>query len=90
MKRKTGQIDRVNDPHTIIGKNLFKKETDIGLFVGMKVTRSTTGDVGTIEGPFGKSGKFKVNFEKDQTDTQGELILEFKRFVFNKDLKLNQ
>jgi selenocysteine-specific elongation factor len=83
LKTKEGQIDRVADEHTIIGKNLFKKESDISVFVGLYVTRSTTGARGRIEGAFGKSGKFKVYFtEGGQQDTQGTLILQFKRFIF--------
>jgi hypothetical protein len=37
LKSKEGAIDRVNDAYTAIGKGLFKKETDINLFIGMKV-----------------------------------------------------
>jgi hypothetical protein len=47
--------------HTVVGKNLFKKETDMKLFVGMKVT-TDAGEVGVIQGSFGGSGKFKVHF----------------------------
>jgi selenocysteine-specific elongation factor len=39
IKTKTGSIERVHDPHTLIGKDLFKKETDMNLFVGMKVKK---------------------------------------------------
>ncbi|KAG9483949.1 hypothetical protein GDO78_009714 [Eleutherodactylus coqui] len=59
MKHKEGQVERVNDDYSIIGRSLFKKETNIQLFVGLKVTLST-GEEGSIEGSFGQSGKFKV------------------------------
>ncbi|XP_077132681.1 selenocysteine-specific elongation factor [Ranitomeya variabilis] len=59
MKRKEGQVERVNDDYSVIGRSLFKKETNIQLFVGLKVTLST-GEEGAIEGSFGQSGKFKV------------------------------
>lgn len=58
-KCKTGVVERRHDETTVIGKALFKKETNIDLFVGMKVTLST-GDNGYIEAGFGQSGKFKV------------------------------
>ena len=58
-KCKTGLVERKHDETTIIGKGLFKKETNMDLFVGMKVTLST-GDCGYIEAGFGQSGKFKV------------------------------
>lgn len=58
-KCKTGVVERRHDETTVIGKSLFKKETNIDLFVGMKVNLST-GDNGYIEASFGQSGKFKV------------------------------
>ena len=50
----------MQDEKTLIGRGLFKKETKIQLFVGMKV-KLTSGEVGVIEGAFGTSGKFRVN-----------------------------
>ncbi|XP_029005987.1 selenocysteine-specific elongation factor isoform X1 [Betta splendens] len=58
-KQKEGQVERVTDDYTVIGRNLFKKETNLQLFVGLKVTLST-GESGVIEGGFGQSGKFKI------------------------------
>ena len=37
-KMKKGKIDRVTDNINIIGKDLFKKETNPDIFVGKKVT----------------------------------------------------
>ena len=62
-KSKEGTIDRITDQYNVIGKGLFKKETDFTLFTGMTV-QTAQGHVGTIEGSFGKSGKYKVNFPK--------------------------
>lgn len=50
---------QVADDYSVIGRNLFKKETNLQLFVGLKVTLST-GESGVIEGGFGQSGKFKI------------------------------
>ncbi len=58
-KSKEGLIERMADPYTIIGKSLFKKETNLDLFINLKVQLST-GEHGYIEGNFGQSGKFKV------------------------------
>lgn len=44
----------------MIGRSLFKKETNIQLFVGLKVHLST-GELGVIDSAFGQSGKFKVH-----------------------------
>uniref|UniRef100_A0A6I8NZA8 Eukaryotic elongation factor, selenocysteine-tRNA specific n=1 Tax=Ornithorhynchus anatinus TaxID=9258 RepID=A0A6I8NZA8_ORNAN len=50
---------KVMDDYSVIGRSLFKKETNIQLFVGLKVKLST-GEDGVIEGGFGQSGKFKI------------------------------
>lgn len=58
-KVKEGVIERKHDEMTLIGKSLFKKETNMDLFVGLKVKLST-GELGIIEGSFGQSGKFRI------------------------------
>ncbi|XP_060898532.1 selenocysteine-specific elongation factor [Labrus mixtus] len=62
-KHKEGQVERVTDDYTVIGRNLFKKETNLQLFVGLKVTLST-GETAVIEGGFGQSGKFKIRIQE--------------------------
>lgn len=62
-KHKEGQVERVTDDYTVIGRNLFKKETNLQIFVGLKVTLST-GETGVIEGGFGQSGKFKIRIQE--------------------------
>jgi len=90
MKSKQGLIERVdNDKYTVIGKELFKKETDMSLFVGLKVTKES-GEVGVIESSFGKSGKFKVRFDKDQTGARGPLFLSVKRYIFDPTKRILQ
>uniref|UniRef100_A0A8C6FZP4 Eukaryotic elongation factor, selenocysteine-tRNA specific n=1 Tax=Moschus moschiferus TaxID=68415 RepID=A0A8C6FZP4_MOSMO len=51
---------KVLDDHSVIGRSLFKKETNIQLFVGLRVHLST-GELGVIDSAFGQSGKFKVH-----------------------------
>uniref|UniRef100_A0A8D1E9Z2 Eukaryotic elongation factor, selenocysteine-tRNA specific n=2 Tax=Sus scrofa TaxID=9823 RepID=A0A8D1E9Z2_PIG len=51
---------KVMDDYSVIGRSLFKKETNIQLFVGLKVHLST-GELGVIDSAFGQSGKFKVH-----------------------------
>lgn len=58
-KQKFGSIDRVKNETEIIGKNMFKKETNIKLFLGLKVTLST-GETGIIDGSFGQNGKVNI------------------------------
>ena len=58
-KVREGLVERAMSAHEVIGKNLFKKETNIEAFSGLKVTLST-GQRGTILGGFGQSGKVKI------------------------------
>lgn len=60
---KKGVVDRVVDNYTIIVKDLFAKDVDVQQFVGKEVMLSN-GDVGRIEGTFGKSGKIRVIFKE--------------------------
>jgi len=56
----------VADDYTVIGRSLFKKETNLQLFLGLKVALST-GEAGVIEGGFGQSGKFKIRVSGEDT-----------------------
>jgi len=56
---KEGVVERAADQSTVICRGLFKKESKVDAFVGLKVSLST-GESGFIEGAFGQSGKFKV------------------------------
>ncbi|XP_053381410.1 selenocysteine-specific elongation factor-like [Mercenaria mercenaria] len=58
-KVKEGLVERVMDEYTVIGKNMFKKETNIATFTNLKIMLST-GEAGVIEGGFGQSGKIKI------------------------------
>jgi len=58
-RRKEGVVERQADQWTVICRGLFKKESNVDAFVGLKVSLST-GESGFIEGGFGQSGKFKV------------------------------
>ncbi len=58
-KSRVGEVERAVDEYSLVGKGLFKKETNIALFSNLKVKLST-GEAGLIEGGFGQSGKFKV------------------------------
>lgn len=72
-KHKEGQVERVTDDYTVIGRNLFKKETNLQLFVGLKITLST-GETGVIEGGFGQSGKFKIRVQEGLSPETKQLL----------------
>lgn len=97
-KRKIGTIDRVVTDNTIIIKNMFKKQTDLNCFLLLEV-RLSTGEMGKIECSFGQNGKVKVGLKdmlfpntmlllNDKKNV--EVILEFKKFVFDKLKKIYQ
>eukprot|EP01087_Luapelamoeba_hula_P016087 TRINITY_DN4913_c1_g1_i2.p1 TRINITY_DN4913_c1_g1~~TRINITY_DN4913_c1_g1_i2.p1 ORF type:complete len:292 (-),score=46.03 TRINITY_DN4913_c1_g1_i2:34-909(-) len=71
VKERSGTMERIADPYTIISKGLFKRQTDLDLFLGLRVRRTSNGAVGVIDSSFGKTGKFKVRFNDTQTDTAG-------------------
>merc|ERR1711879_1023247 len=104
IKSKTGVVDRLHDADTLIVKNMFKKETNLELFQNMLVYFST-GERGKIIGPFGKSGKIKVELldeieietlmQLDVTTTLEKptpvsVELKFVKKAFDKSAKLVQ
>ncbi|KAK7870360.1 hypothetical protein R5R35_000535 [Gryllus longicercus] len=72
-KSKLGLVERVVNTQEVIVKKLFKKETNIPLFSGLKVNLST-GDKGVIEGSFGQSGKVKVRIPGELSPTTMALV----------------
>ncbi|XP_068748448.1 selenocysteine-specific elongation factor-like [Montipora capricornis] len=62
-KTREGVVERIPDDYSVIAHSLFKKETNIQSFVGMKI-RLSTGEEGMIEGAFGQSGKVKIRIPK--------------------------
>eukprot|EP00112_Aurelia_sp_Birch-Aquarium-sp1_P004988 Seg1566.6 transcript_id=Seg1566.6/GoldUCD/mRNA.D3Y31 product="Selenocysteine-specific elongation factor" protein_id=Seg1566.6/GoldUCD/D3Y31 len=72
MKSKEGVVERMLDDYTLIVRSLFKKETNLQMFLNLKVKLST-GEDGVVEGGFGQSGKIKIRVPKgleDQTKQQ--------------------
>ena len=86
-KKRTGQVERIVDQYTAIGKGMFHKETDISKFERMKVGVADT--IGEIMCSFGKSGKFKVNFPNGDAK-MGEIVLEFKKLMWDKQNSMVQ
>ena len=91
VKEREGAIDRVIDAHYAIGRGMFKRETDMSSFQGMKVL-TCRGEEGLIDGAFGKSGKFKLYFKDGIRAIENDaghvrLLLRFKRHAFDKENK---
>ncbi|XP_071515573.1 selenocysteine-specific elongation factor [Panulirus ornatus] len=67
-KSKEGVIERLASESEVIVKNLLKKDTNIQLFLGLKVKLSS-GEEGIIDGTFGQGGKLKVRITNGLQDT---------------------
>ena len=100
-KERTGVISRLGDPHKrqddghtvryeVFGSDLFKKETVLKPFIGMKVT-TPQGDIGEIKSAFGTSGKFRVYFPAGTEAREGDaLVMPFLRFAHDPEKKMRQ
>jgi selenocysteine-specific elongation factor len=89
-KIKIGAIDRIVDDYVLIGRNLFKKETKMALFIGLSVQIAS--HKGVIDSSFGSSGKFKVRFSDPvaksiSLTSEIELTLKKRKFDTKKSEK---
>lgn len=100
LKVKQGNVHRVVNANEIIVQNLFKKEANRDLYVGMQVQLST-GETGYIERTFGQTTKVCIVFriglaketlEKLKSERAREILvfLRYKKIVFNKKAGLLQ
>uniref|UniRef100_A0A0M3HNH7 Tr-type G domain-containing protein n=1 Tax=Ascaris lumbricoides TaxID=6252 RepID=A0A0M3HNH7_ASCLU len=91
-KHRSGCVVRIEGDRTsVICTSLFSKESDVDAFLSM-VVKLSTGERGTIEGPFGKSGKIRVRVSQGLSDetvaaiTAGEKVtveLWMKKYLNN-------
>lgn len=100
-KERNGVISRLGDPHKrqddgtivryeIFGSDLFKKETVLKPFFGMKVI-TPQGDVGELKSAFGTAGKFRAYFPAGTEAREGDaLVMPFLRFAHDPDKKMRQ
>lgn len=72
-KSKEGVVERLANDSEVIVKNLLKKDTNIQLFLGLKV-KFSTGEEGMIDGTFGQSGKLKVRVTNGLQDTTKAML----------------
>ena len=100
-KEKRGRVCKLGDPHRreddqkvvryeIFGDELFKKETNMKPFVGMKLL-TEQGDIGEIKSSFGTSGKFRMWFPGGTEAKEGDpLVLPFKRYAHDEKKEMHQ
>ncbi|KAF4715990.1 hypothetical protein FOZ62_008125 [Perkinsus olseni] len=81
LERRVHTSDDADDTTTYIVKNMFKKETDLTPFIGMKVIHKSSGITGIIDSRFGKSGKVKCVFHHThglpnvKLDSRGNVLM---------------
>jgi selenocysteine-specific elongation factor len=100
-KERRGVVSRLGDPHRrdddekivryeVFGADLFKAETNMKPFVGMKLL-TEKGEVGEIKSSFGTTGKFRVFFPAGTEAREGDaLILRFKRYAHDPHKAMHQ
>lgn len=74
---KTGIVERAPNKYEVIARNMFNKETDLQVFIGLKITLST-GEHGFIESTFGQSGKVKLRIPDGLGEKTFEMLKEKK------------
>ncbi|KAK0422711.1 hypothetical protein QR680_007738 [Steinernema hermaphroditum] len=83
-KRRAGVVDRVENERSLICAQLFKKETNFNVFNGMEVALAS-GEVGRIEGAFGKGGKARIavpgGLSGGTVAGQTEVLLKMKKYL---------
>jgi selenocysteine-specific elongation factor len=76
--------------YEVFGTDLFKKETNIKVFLGMKVM-TEKGDIGVIKSSFGTLGRIRIVFPAGTDAKEGDtIILRFKRYSNDPDKGMYQ
>ncbi|OAO17545.1 selenocysteine-specific elongation factor [Blastocystis sp. ATCC 50177/Nand II] len=89
-KVREASVDRVVSEYEVIGTNLTEKGGSVAAFVGLHVV-TKDGVQGTIDAPFGKTGKFKVSFRQEHHLSKNDaLAIHFRRYIFDKEKKIHQ
>lgn len=98
-REKNGRVERfADDLQSAICVGAFKRDSRIALFANLRVTLST-GEMATIEGAFGQSGKFRIRSSAGgfKTSTMElaktepvTVSLRFKKFLFDDSKKIVQ
>jgi selenocysteine-specific elongation factor len=68
-----GAVERVERGGRAIIRGMFKRETKLDLFIG-SVVLAACGARGTVQGPFGQSGKVRVEFDGLSIVTKDERV----------------
>lgn len=90
-KEKWGVVERLEDGgYGAICKGMFKKGSDISKFEGLRVVTDDGGTAGKIAGSFGRSGKFRVQFDQQLSSKPSRVILRFRRYLYDPEKRMRQ
>merc|ERR1711988_415698 len=91
-KTKQGTVDRIMNDDVILVTKLFKRESNISPFLSLVVLFPDSGRKGTLDSSFGKSGKVKIRLHGSgpTPKVKDKAVLRFKKYLFNKSVKLVQ
>lgn len=98
-KTKVGRIQRIVNAQEIVVDQMFKRNSNRQIFVGLKVCLSS-GECGVIDSTFGTTTKVKVRLNdqlapetiQQWKDEKADLkvVLTFKKFLFRSETKIFQ
>ena len=86
-KQKFGVIEKFFDDYTVIVKDMFKKETNLALFMNKEVFFDQIELKGKIAAGFGSSGKVKVVFAQNVKEQHPDIVSKTVHIVNKKFLK---
>ncbi|CAK4691791.1 unnamed protein product [Aphanomyces euteiches] len=84
IKQRLGVIDKVmEEDGMVVIKDLFRKETNVDVFRGLRIQNTRTGDVGELDARFGKTGKCRARFDRPIRGVAGDpIVLRFVKTLF--------
>jgi selenocysteine-specific elongation factor len=96
-KEKAGVVDRVVGEDGlgvgVVGRGLFRKDTNMAPFVGLVLEAPQSGRTGAIESSFGQGGKFRATLRAPEGASApapragDRLVLRFRKFLFQHERK---
>lgn len=100
QKSKTGSVQRICNERELIVDQLFKKESNRQMFVGMRVELTPLCRHGTIESTFGSTTKVKVRLDLELTPAEMDrlkqksndirVVLNFRKYLYRSNSKVVQ
>ncbi|KAF0717845.1 Aste57867_2045 [Aphanomyces stellatus] len=83
VKERRGVVDKtLDDGDVVVVRDLFRKETNLDIFRGLRVQNGRTLAVGTLDAAFGKTGKCRALFDVAGAMPGDAIVLRFTKMLF--------